>query len=224
MMMTSLFATFDPTSSWSILPNWIILLIILMTLPKSKWLMTQSSSLMSIALNLNHSSTKTELSKSSFPGNSNMMFALLFFILTMNLWGMCPHIFTLTSHLSITLSLGLPFWISFMIYGWVKSPNLMLAHMVPNGTPAALTMFMVLIETLSNMVRPLTLSLRLAANLMAGHMLMSLAGSAGSSLNLMALPMFILLYQFLIILECMVALIQPVVFSMLVKMYASEVN
>jgi len=224
MIITSLFSTFDPASSISILPNWIIIFRLLIIAPKNKWWINQYSSIFSKIIQENHQSTKTDLIRSYTPGSTIIIFSLLYIILIINLWGICPHIFTLTSHLAVTLSLGLPFWVSFIIYGWVNSPLLIFAHIVPNGTPIALTIFIVLIETLSNIVRPLTLSLRLAANLMAGHILMSLVGTAGIRINLLILPAFILLYQFLILLECIVALIQPVVFSILVKIYAREVN
>merc|ERR1712173_306186 len=100
-----------------------------------------------------------------------------FFIVYSNFLGLFPYIFTSTSHLSITVRLILPLWLGNIILSVVKRTNFFLSHLVPNGTPYVLIPFMVIIELISRMIRPLTLSVRLAANMIAGHMLMSLVRS-----------------------------------------------
>jgi F-type H+-transporting ATPase subunit a len=82
----------------------------------------------------------------------------------------------------MTLSLAFPLWLAFMIYGWFNHTRHILAHLVPLGTPGALIPFIVLIETTRNVIRPGTLAVRLAANIIAGHLLLVLLGNQGPSI------------------------------------------
>jgi F-type H+-transporting ATPase subunit a len=100
----------------------------------------------------------------------------------------------------------------------------MFAHLVPSGTPPALIAFIVLIETASNIIRPITLSVRLAANIIAGHLLITLLGNQGVGLVITMLPLLLGVQILLIVLESAVALIQAYVFTTLSTLYASEVN
>merc|ERR1712080_666233 len=84
------------------------------------------------------------------------------------------YTFTATSHLSITIALSLPIWLGYMIFSSLKNINFFLPHLVPLGTPYPLIPFMVLIEIIRRIIRPITLSVRLAANIIAGHLLIVL--------------------------------------------------
>jgi F-type H+-transporting ATPase subunit a len=100
----------------------------------------------------------------------------------------------------------------------------MFAHLVPQGTPAVLMPFMVCIETIRNIIRPGTLAVRLAANIIAGHLLITLLGNTGPRLS-MTLLTFLLIGQIaLLVLESAVAVIQSYVFAVLSTLYSSEVN
>ena len=66
------------------------------------------------------------------------------------------------------------------MYAWIKETTNALAHLVPLGTPAPLMPFMVVIEVIRNLIRPITLSVRLAANMIAGHLLLTLLGAQGT--------------------------------------------
>ena len=100
----------------------------------------------------------------------------------------------------------------------------MLAHLVPSGTPYALTPFIVLIELTRRIIRPLTLSVRLAANIVAGHLLLTLLSSQASnplfSISFLVVSALVLLS----VLESAVAVIQAYVFSILSSLYVNEVN
>jgi F-type H+-transporting ATPase subunit a len=98
----------------------------------------------------------------------------------------------------------------------------MLAHLVPAGTPGVLISFMVLIETISNVIRPITLSVRLAANMIAGHLLMTLLGNQGVGAGLLTGSVVVTSSLMLLVLESAVALIQSYVFITLRVLYASE--
>ncbi|KAB1728998.1 ATP synthase F0 subunit 6, partial [Klebsiella pneumoniae] len=87
-----------------------------------------------------------------------------------------------------------------------------LAHLVPLGTPPALMPFIVLIELIRNIIRPITLSVRLAANIIAGHLLLTLLGNQGLRANLLTLFIIIIAQVLLLVLEFSVAIIQSYVF------------
>jgi F-type H+-transporting ATPase subunit a len=100
----------------------------------------------------------------------------------------------------------------------------MFAHLVPQGTPAVLIPFIVCIETIRNVIRPGTLAVRLAANIIAGHLLITLLGNTGPSLSLTILSFLIIGQIALLVLESAVAIIQSYVFAVLSTLYSSEVN
>ena len=100
----------------------------------------------------------------------------------------------------------------------------MLAHMVPNGTPAILIPFIVLIETIRNIIRPGTLAVRLTANIIAGHLLLVLLGNQGPSASFSILSVLLIVQILLLTLERAVALIQAYVFAVLTTLYSREVS
>jgi len=140
-----------------------------------------------------------------------------------NLFGLYPYVFTPTSHLVVTLSFALPIWFSLIIYGWVKTTQHIFTHLVPLGTPIALSVFIVFIETISNIIRPITLSVRLAANIIAGHLLIRLLRGISEKSPYIFIPSFLVL-AILIILEYAVAAIQSYVFITLTSLYLTEIN
>jgi F-type H+-transporting ATPase subunit a len=107
---------------------------------------------------------------------------------------------------------------------WVKQPIPILAHLVPLGTPYPLIPLIVIIELVRRLIRPGTLAVRLAANMVAGHLLLTLLGSLAPTLANVALLCAITGLVLLIILECAVALIQSYVFRILITLYVEEVS
>merc|ERR1712011_57892 len=171
-----------------------------------------------------HREFMISIGKIGSPGFSFILNGLFFFILYSNFIGLFPYIFTSTSHLTITVRLILPLWLGYIILSVVKRTNFFLSPLVPNGTPYVLIPFMVIIELISRMIRPLTLSVRLAANMIAGHMLMSLVRSPIARIR--GLFFFLTLFGLLllIVLELAVSVIQSYVFSTLLSLYIIEVN
>merc|ERR1711917_165381 len=96
--------------------------------------------------------------------------------------------------------------------------NNLFAHLVPKGTPGFLIPVIVIIETVSNIIRPLTLSIRLAANIVAGHLLLTLLGSQISNISFTTFFLLFSLYL-LLLLEVAVACIQSYVFIILNSLY-----
>nr|AVN67680.1 ATP synthase F0 subunit 6 [Symploce pallens] len=226
-MMTNLFSVFDPSTTIGNLSlNWMSTMLGLLLIPTSFWLIPSRHSMLwnKILLNL-HKEFKTLIGYKMVNKGSTFIFVSLFSIIMFNNFlGLFPYIFTSTSHMTMTLSLALPLWLSFMIFGWINNTQHMFAHLVPQGTPPVLMPFMVCIETISNIIRPGTLAVRLAANMIAGHLLLTLLGNTGSNLNMYLLILLISTQIALLILESAVAIIQSYVFAVLSTLYSSEVN
>nr|UQJ75226.1 ATP synthase F0 subunit 6 [Tauritermes triceromegas] len=226
-MMSNLFSVFDPSTSMFDLPiNWTSTFLGLMFIPISMWMLPSRYLMMWNLLTTKlHIEFKTLLSNNNKSKGSTFLFVSLFsLILFNNFLGLFPYIFTSTSHLTMTLTLALPLWASFMIFGWVNNTNHMFEHLVPQGTPAALMPFMVCIETISNIIRPGTLAVRLTANMIAGHLLLTLLGNNGPTIAQSLLWVLIIAQILLLILESAVAIIQSYVFAVLSTLYSSEVN
>merc|ERR1711936_819887 len=119
--------------------------------------------------------------------------------------GLAPYIFTSSSHISFTLTLAMPIWLGRIVFSIKNQYNNLFAHLVPRGTPVALMPVIVIIETVRNVIRPGTLSIRLAANIVAGHILL-----------------FSLIL--LLCLELAVACIQAYVFTILRSLYLNELS
>nr|YP_010041760.1 ATP synthase F0 subunit 6 [Ceriagrion fallax]QPB15094.1 ATP synthase F0 subunit 6 [Ceriagrion fallax] len=225
-MMTNLFSVFDPTSSIiGTSMNWSSTMLGVIMMPMMYWLIPNRMIIMwNMIMSTLHKEFKTLLGIQSFNGSTFIFISLFALIVFNNFMGLFPYIFTSSSHLSFTLTLALPMWLSFMIYGWINHTQHMFAHLVPQGTPAVLMPFMVLIETISNMIRPGTLAVRLAANMIAGHLLMTLLGNTGSSITYSILSLLLITQVALLMLESAVAIIQSYVFAVLSTLYSSEVN
>nr|YP_010227869.1 ATP synthase F0 subunit 6 [Propsilocerus taihuensis]UDE16195.1 ATP synthase F0 subunit 6 [Propsilocerus taihuensis] len=224
-MMTNLFSIFDPsTTIFNFSINWISTFIGLSVIPCSYWFFQSRFNLIwNNIIFLLHSEFKTLLGPQSPNGSTFIFISLFSLILFNNFLGLFPYIFTSTSHLTLTLSLALPLWLTFMIFGWLNHTQHMFAHLVPQGTPAALMPFMVCIETVSNMIRPGTLAVRLTANMIAGHLLLTLLGNTGNSMSIVFISFLIFGQILLLLLEFAVAIIQSYVFAILSTLYSSEV-
>nr|YP_009971626.1 ATP synthase F0 subunit 6 [Holothuria edulis]QNG57221.1 ATP synthase F0 subunit 6 [Holothuria edulis] len=155
---------------------------------------------------------------------TSILTAIFFVILSINLIGLFPYAFTISSHASFTYSLAIPLWMSVNILGFYLAFNSRLSHLVPQGTPPALIPAMVWIETLSLFAQPIALGLRLAANLTAGHLLLFLLSTATwllmNSPVISTLTLIILILLF--ILEVGVACIQAYVFTSLSHFYLDQ--
>ena len=156
------------------------------------------------------------------PGSFLIFISLFSFIIMTNFLGLIPYVFTSSSHLSFTLALALPLWLGRIVYRIRLQFNMNMAHLVPVGTPGALMPIMVLIETVRSIIRPGTLAVRLAANIVAGHLLLVLLGSQGANLRGLLLLGLIVALVALLTLECAVACIQAYVFTILSSLYINE--
>lgn len=225
-MITNLFSVFDPSSSiFNLSLNWISTFLGLLIIPSMYWFIPSRYHIFwnNILLTL-HKEFKTLLGPSGHNGRTFIFVSLFAIIVFNNFIGLFPYIFTSTSHLTLTLTLALPLWLCFIIYGWLNHTQHIFAHLVPQGTPAVLIPFIVCIETISNIIRPGTLAVRLAANIIAGHLLLTLLGNTGPSLSYAIVCLLLVAQIALLVLESAVAIIQSYVFAVLSTLYSSEVN
>nr|QDP18105.1 ATP synthase F0 subunit 6 [Sphenarium purpurascens] len=222
--MTNLFSTFDPsTSLFNLSINWSSTFIGLILIPSVFWMLPARIQLLWNKLNINlHNEFKTLISSKSFHGTTLIFISMFIMMMFNNFMGLFPYIFTSTSHMVLTFSIALPMWLSFMLFGWINNTKHMLAHLVPQGTPPALMSFMVIIETISNIIKPGTLAIRLAANMIAGHLLLTLLGNTGPMISFNMITILMISQMLLLTLESAVALIQAYVFSILSTLYSSE--
>lgn len=224
-MIINLFSIFDPSSSINFELNWIRILIPLMIIPFLFWII---SSRYSIFWNLLINSILIEL-KPLLINKINFLNFLIFIplfslIILINLLGLFPYIFTSSRHLIFSLSLSLSLWISFILFGWINYSFKIFYHIVPQNTPPILIPFIIIIESIRNIIRPLTLAIRLTANIIAGHLLITLIRQSTESLLNLIILIPLILQITLLILELSVSFIQAYVFTILRTLYSKETN
>lgn len=225
-MITNLFSVFDPSSSiFNLSLNWLRTFLGILIIPSIYWLIPSRYHIFwnNILLTL-HKEFKTLLGPRGANGSTFIFVSLFSIILFNNFIGLFPYIFTRTSHLTLTLTLALPLWLCFILFGWINNTQHIFAHLVPQGTPAVLIPFIVCIETIRNVIRPGTLAVRLTANIIAGHLLLTLLGNTGPGISSILLSLLIITQIALLVLESAVAIIQSYVFAVLRTLYSREVN
>lgn len=150
------------------------------------------------------------------------IFSLFMFVLVLNMLGMIPYAFTVTSHIAITLALALVVFIGVTVIGFIKHGIGFLKFFVPSGIPAALVPLLVVIEVISYLTRPLSLSVRLFANMMAGHTMLKVFASFVIGLGFLGgwAPLaFMVAFTGL---EVLVAFLQAYVFAILTCIYLND--
>lgn len=154
-----------------------------------------------------------------------LLASLMVFLVTLNLLGLLPYTFTPTTQLSINLGFAVPLWLATVLIGARNQPTAALGHLLPEGTPTPLIPVLIVIETVSLIIRPLALGVRLTANLTAGHLLIGLISTAVMVL-LPILPAVAVvtgvILAMLTLLEIAVAMIQAYVFVLLLTLYLQE--
>nr|YP_010990660.1 ATP synthase F0 subunit 6 [Paravarcia deceptrix]WOW99104.1 ATP synthase F0 subunit 6 [Paravarcia deceptrix] len=216
-MMTSLFSSFDPASS-ILQMNWMMMMSSTIIMPMNFWMKKSRWNFIKKKLEMK---LMSEFSVTTHHKEMMILSMSMFMIImTNNIMGLFPYNFTSTSHIAMSTSMAMPMWIMMMIYGWTKFTNKMFIHLLPTGTPYAIVPMMVIIETIGNVIRPISLSVRLTANMIAGHLLMTLLGNMNEmSILIATLPMQIVLMMF----ESAISMIQAYVFSTLITLYSSDI-
>jgi F-type H+-transporting ATPase subunit a len=149
------------------------------------------------------------------------VFTLFMFILFGNLLGMIPYSFTFTSHIIVTFALAVVVFVGVTTIGIVRHGFRFLSFFVPHGVPKVLLLLLVPIEVLSYFIRPFTLSIRLFANMMAGHTMLVIFAGFVAALGIAGiLPLAVDVA--LVLLELLVAVLQAYVFTILTCLYLRD--
>lgn len=216
-MINSLFEVYDPyTFFLGLSLNWFPIIIVVFMGASDFWCL--SSSYLITFSSLSHRIIKEFVNFytiSKIKTRIILFTSLFIFLLLINIVGLVPYVFSCSSHFVFSLRLGLPMWISFFVMRFLVFTSSSFAHLIPTGTPVVLISFMAIIEGISNRIRPWSLRIRLMANIISGHLLMSLLGDCGLAL--------IFLQVILFMFEFFVCFIQAFVFSALLTLYSREI-
>ncbi|MEM8704300.1 MAG: F0F1 ATP synthase subunit A [Pseudomonadota bacterium] len=157
-----------------------------------------------------------------------LVFSLFMFVLVANLFGMFPYFFTITSHIIVTFALAMLVILTVIIYGFMRNGMSFLKLFIPSGVPGALIPLVTMIEVISFLSRPISLSVRLFANMLAGHITLKVfsgfvvslgaMGAVGIAGAVLPLAMTVALTA----LEFLVAFLQAYVFAVLTCMYLND--
>lgn len=221
-MIINIFNIFDPSTRIKFSLNWLRILIFLVLIPYQFWFIPSRFIIFWILILSFLTKEFKVLIKYSY-SNIIIFLSLFVFILINNFLGLFPYIFTASRHIRFCFSISITMWLGIIIYGWLNFYNDIFSHLTPQGTPVILMPFIVIIETIRLIIRPLTLAIRLSANIIAGHLLMSLLGSTGSSIFNYILIILIFTQILLLTLELSVSIIQAYVFSILSTLYRREI-
>nr|QHF17967.1 ATP synthase F0 subunit 6 [Littoraria sinensis] len=228
-MLVDIFSSFDDNNqvfmSLYIL-MWTFSLVIILIFSSNYWITTPQWTTL---VNVFKDTISSQVFRSfglSLGGFLNVITGLFLFLIFMNLAGLIPYVFSPTSHLAVSLSLGLPLWLSLLVSAIFFNPSSVVAGLLPMGAPAPLNPFLVLIETVSILVRPITLSVRLMANMSAGHIVLTLVGNYMTA-SFFATGMFSMLLLISIqvlytIFEFGISIIQAYIFCLLITLYSDE--
>lgn len=230
LMILDIFSSFDPginliNNFTSPLLFWTIVRLSILLFSLSLWTTPSNIIILinSVTKVINDQGTRTR--GLHLKGFNIIIVSLFIIIININLIGLLPAVFSYSRHLLFTLSFGLPLWLALIISAIVFNTTRWIARLLPGGAPHWLNPFLVLIETISISVRPLTLSFRLAANIRAGHIVLTLIGTYCAASIFSRIIGLIVLFRIqigYIIFEIGICLIQRYIFCLLLSLYADD--
>lgn len=150
------------------------------------------------------------------------IFSIFMFVLVGNMWGMVPYTFTFTSHIIVTFTMAAVIFVGVTLIGVIKHKLHFLAIFMPPGVPIYMAPLLIPIEIISYLSRPISLSVRLFANMLAGHTLLKVFAGFVISLGLAAGWLPLLFIVALTGLEIVIAFLQAFVFAILTCLYLND--
>jgi F-type H+-transporting ATPase subunit a len=218
-------ASFTNSSLWMLISAAVVVLLLLAA--PSKLVPTRLQSVGEVAYEFISNMMRDILGESGRPFFP-FVFTLFMFILAANMLGMVPYSFTVTSHIIVTFALAAVVFVGATIVGFVKNGPGYLRLFAPSGVPVLLLPLLVVIEVISYFTRPISLSVRLFANMMAGHTMLKvfagfvvMFGLAGAAWMPLGLAPFLLMIG-LTGLEVLIAFLQAYVFAVLTCIYLND--
>lgn len=215
-MINRIFSSFDPVTKTNL--NYVVVFISLIFLPSIYFILkTRNTKVFKKPILIIYKETRFTLNNNNKKGKTTRIITLFLYLFILNILGLIPYVFRITAHIRTNLRLCLPFWLGFILFAVKQNPNKFFIHLVPTNTPTTLSQFMVIIELIRQIIRPLTLSVRLTANITAGHILIILSTKTIILFRWSRLILFLVL-----VLEIAVAIIQRYVFTTLTAIYINE--
>lgn len=219
-MITSLFSIFDPSISVFSF-SWLMGFVFIFGFPVTLFLFNYfflfgSSFLGFLGKEISYVYANPK------KGVVSILCTIFLLILSFNFFSLFSFLFCYTSHVVVTFPLSFVFWLSIVVFSFYKSFYGMLSHLIPVGTPLGLVSFMVIVEIVRNLIRPVSLTFRLTANIMAGHLLISLVTGFFVSLPFYCFLFSTILSSLLFLIEIGVSFIQAYVFFTLLILYLRE--
>uniref|UniRef100_UPI003D3EF30D ATP synthase F0 subunit 6 n=1 Tax=Geniotrigona thoracica TaxID=395500 RepID=UPI003D3EF30D len=226
ILYLNLFESFDPSIYYlyKFQFNWMFTLLPMMFFYNNYWMIpSRIEVLINMFLSMIYKEFLLSMFYKKLIPNSLIFIGLMIYLMLMNFFSLFPYIFSTTSHLMLNLSISLSIWFSFLIFSLYTYPLKFFSHLVPYNSPKLLMNFMVIIEIISYLIRPMTLAIRLSSNLISGHLIIILLSNF--MMNFINMIFFGLLIQdMLLILEISMSLIQAYVYSILLSLYFKESN
>lgn len=199
--------------------NFIILFLVLTLIILNYWKYRSKGNLINLIINY-FINFLSRLKVKKFNKNIIYFITIIFIlILIINLMGLHPFIYSLTSQIRIVLILSSRYWICLNTFNIFFNYKRYFSHTIPEGTPYLMVVFLFLIEIIRNFIRPITLTLRLIGNIVAGHIFLVLIFMLVKNVSLI----FRAIYVSYIIVEIIVCVLQAYIITTLMIMYYSEI-
>lgn len=218
-------ASFTNSSLWMVMGTGFVLAFIMYSMREGRLVPTRMQSVSELTYEFVANMVRQNAGNGGMP-YFPVIFTIFAYVLAMNLLGMIPlpglGNFTVTSHIVITFALAAFIFVGVTLIGFYKHGFKFLKLFVPSGVPIILLPLIVVIEIISYFTRPLSLSVRLFANMMAGHTMLAVFGSFVVGLGILGgwLP-----FTFMVVLmglEILIAFLQAYVFAVLTCIYLSD--
>lgn len=226
LMTLDIFSTFDDHNKVifdAYLLIWIIPIIVCISFFRFFWVSFGFKfTALSVFYDIIKELVKAAVNRKGVGGAVTIPSLLFCLYVLLNLWGLVPYVFSTTRHLAVNLGVGFVVWFAIIIIGIIYNSPDFFSHFLPLGRPFYLAPFLCLIELVRILVRPLTLAVRLTANLTTGHILIRLLGRAFSSIGLGGSIIVLVCGIFYHIFEFAVCLIQAYIFVLLTTLYTDE--
>lgn len=212
-MFLNLFMIFEPSTSFLLFKvNLFLALIFMIGLFNKINVNFKIKTLIKVTSNINKEKLKSQI----------IITSLITTIIFINMTGLLPYVLCITSHIVLNLPLSLNIWVTIILFYFSHKTKHILVHLTPIGSPIILAPFLVIIESVSLLIQPLTLALRLTANIIAGHIIISLVIIIINKLKIRIIIINLILSLPLILLEFIVPLIQTYVFIILISLYIRD--
>nr|UYA98115.1 ATP synthase F0 subunit 6 [Linognathus vituli] len=213
-MVTSIMSLFDPCQPYQFPLNWMVMMMSFIVIHPSLWRVGSGLSAMILL----------DIKALMDFGRSMILYTLFIMILSVNITGTVLSSYPLSSSALFGLSLSMSFWLAGIVRDTIKSYKLVVSHLVPETSHFAIGFALVWVEIISKFMRPVSLGVRLLANITSGHILLNLIESSLSLLDPLYSAVSLVIFLVIEGLEVAVAMVQAYIFTQLLNLYWTEIS